>query len=53
MSLFYGLIHTGFACLFIFLLDYYQGLENEIHLERTCDAETKGFVWLYLVLVTV
>lgn len=52
MSLFYGVIHTGIALMFIFLLHSSQGLQNDIYLDRTCDAETKGFIWLYLVLVT-
>jgi hypothetical protein len=34
------------------LLDHDQSLENPIALERECDSETKGFIWLYLVLVT-
>lgn len=52
MSLFYGVTHTALALMFIFLLDHDQSLANEIRLERECDAETKGFIWLYLVLVT-
>jgi hypothetical protein len=52
MSLFYGVMNTGLALMFIFLLDHDQSLENPISLERECDSETRGFIWLYLVLVT-
>jgi H+-transporting ATPase len=49
-SVFYGLLHTGAALLFIFTLNHAG--ELGVVLEDQCNAETRGFIWFYLVLVT-
>lgn len=51
MSLYFGVSHTALALMFIFLLDHSKGLTYDIDL-ATCNTETRGFIWLYLVLVT-
>ncbi len=52
-SLFYGLVHTGFALGLIFSLNKATGFHVDLDgAGSTCDEETQGFVWFYLVLVT-
>lgn len=52
MSLFYGVSQSILGLVFIFVLNATQGLKNDITLNRECSSETRGFIWLYLVLVT-
>ena len=49
-SLFFGLTHTALALIFIFSINHHGGRGVDLH--EQCDAQTKGFVWFYLVLVT-
>eukprot|EP00934_Nitzschia_sp_Nitz4_P000544 Nitzschia sp. Nitz4//scaffold74_size92883//75836//78832//NITZ4_004832-RA/size92883-augustus-gene-0.8-mRNA-1//1//CDS//3329557622//544//frame0 len=48
-AVFYGFLHTGFALMFIFILNHRN---HYIDLNQQCDSETRGFIWFYLVLVT-
>lgn len=49
-SAYYGIIHVGLALLFIFLMSHYSLLE--VDLNEQCSADTRGFIWFYLVMVT-
>lgn len=49
-SLYFGLVHTALALIFIFSLNHHGG--RDVNLSGQCDSETKGFIWFYLVLVT-
>jgi H+-transporting ATPase len=49
-SLYFGLVHTALALIFIFSLNHHGG--RDVNLSEQCDSETKGFIWFYLVLVT-
>ena len=49
-SLYFGLTHTALALIVIFSLNH-RGVQN-VDLNQSCDTQTKGFVWFYLVLVT-
>jgi magnesium-transporting ATPase (P-type) len=52
MSLYYGLLHTILSLIFIFSVSYStSSWEQEIDL-TLCNEETKGFVWMHLVLVS-
>ena len=52
LSLYYGLVQTGLSLLFIFTLSYStSSIEQNIDL-GLCNEETRGFVWMHLVLVT-
>jgi hypothetical protein len=52
MSLYYGLFHTSMSLIFIFSISYSSsGFEQNIDL-ALCNEETRGFVWMHLVLVT-
>lgn len=51
-SLYYGLLHTGLSLIFIFSISYStSAMEQNIDL-GLCNEETRGFVWMHLVLVT-
>jgi hypothetical protein len=52
MSMFYGAVHTAGSLAFIFALDEAASLKYPISLESECNAETRGFIWYHLVLVT-
>ena len=52
MSLYYGVFHTALALTFIFSMDSSSQLKNPLDLTSECDRGTRGFIWLYLVLVT-
>lgn len=49
-SLFYGVVHTGLALMFIYTLNHAGKMD--LDLTQECSSETRGFVWFYLVLVT-
>lgn len=49
VAIFYGIIHTIAAMIFIFSVNH--DARNNINLME-CNDETQGFVWYYLVLVT-
>ena len=52
MSSYYGLFHTSLSLIFIFSISYStSSLEQNVDL-RMCNAETRGFVWMHLVLVS-
>ncbi|CAB9514650.1 Plasma membrane ATPase 2 (Fragment) [Seminavis robusta] len=51
-SLYYSFMHTGIGLIFIFVLGHTDILTHPIDLTNTCNDETQGFIWLYLVLVT-
>ncbi|KAL3917900.1 MAG: hypothetical protein SGILL_004495 [Bacillariaceae sp.] len=52
MSSYYGLFHTALSLIFIFSMSYStSSLEQNINL-RMCNEETRGFVWMHLVLVS-
>jgi len=50
-SLYFGVCHTCIALAFIFAMDH-SSLKHPIGLDSECDAETRGFIWFYLVLVS-
>jgi H+-transporting ATPase len=52
MSLYYGLAQSAAGLVFIFLMNHAEGLEDPIELDSNCSAETRGFIWFHLVLVT-
>eukprot|EP00977_Amphora_coffeiformis_P012446 scaffold3077_cov162-Amphora_coffeaeformis.AAC.5 len=52
MSLYYGIFHTVLALTFIFSMDSSAHLNNSFDLTSECDQSARGFIWLYLVLVT-
>jgi low affinity Fe/Cu permease len=52
MALFYGLTQTLLSLIFIFSYAHAQSVANPIELNRTCDQETRGFIWFHLVLNT-
>eukprot|EP00557_Chaetoceros_sp_GSL56_P008141 CAMPEP_0176495272 /NCGR_PEP_ID=MMETSP0200_2-20121128/10559_1 /TAXON_ID=947934 /ORGANISM="Chaetoceros sp., Strain GSL56" /LENGTH=998 /DNA_ID=CAMNT_0017893121 /DNA_START=355 /DNA_END=3351 /DNA_ORIENTATION=- len=49
-SLYFGLVHTALALIFIISLNHHGG--RDVNLNEQCDSQTKGFIWFYLVLVT-
>jgi len=51
-SLFYGIVLTGGTLTWIFCLDHAQLLKHPISLYGGCNAETRGFIWFDLVMVT-
>jgi hypothetical protein len=52
MSMFYGVVHTVGNLVCIVALDEAASLKYPISLEREFNAETRGFIWYHLVLVT-
>jgi H+-transporting ATPase len=50
-SLFYGACLTALSLIFIFTINRSKIEEHPIDLDK-CDAETRGFIWFHLVLVT-
>jgi magnesium-transporting ATPase (P-type) len=52
MSLYYGLLHTSLSLVFIFSISYSSSSwEQDVNL-ALCNEETRGFVWMHLVLVS-
>jgi magnesium-transporting ATPase (P-type) len=48
MSLYYGIFQAAAGLVFIFALDH----DSEIDLNSECKSDTRGFIWMHLVLVT-
>ena len=51
-SLFYGIVQTGFALMYIFSMNKAGSHHIDLHKGYKCSPETRGFIWFYLVLVT-
>lgn len=52
-SVFYASLLSAFGLLFIYCLDYSPNALGDYPLDlEQCTAETKGFIWFHLVLVT-
>jgi hypothetical protein len=53
MALFYGMTQTLMSLVFIFSYAHAQdNVAHPIELTRTCNQETRGFIWFHLVLNT-
>mmetsp|Transcript_48500 Transcript_48500/g.103174 ORF Transcript_48500/g.103174 Transcript_48500/m.103174 type:complete len:674 (+) Transcript_48500:33-2054(+) len=50
-SMFYGVVLAALSLMFIFTMDYARNLHHDLDL-GTCDAETQGFIWFHLLMVT-
>lgn len=52
MSLYFGVVQTGLALLFFFVINNDDRLNGGFDMKPGCNDETRGFIWFHLVLAT-